>query len=532
MIRGILLFIYLNIVFCSNIFSQEKIVAINIATSNSNLLVGSISNLLISILPTTAYNPNVIVSVSDTSLASIIKISNSLYSLVALKEGIVTVNAIASDGSSVSSNVQINIDKLPVDSIWLNVSKSEIEVNQSLSLSASIIPSNATYKDILWTTSDSNVLSISKNGVITGKNLGTSLIRVQSTDNLFASDSFLFTVTKKSLDFFELETDYDSGSDRFMYLMSDKTIPRNRYVNLYNALVIAQKALSNYEFETQSNVNYSDSLLKQAMSQTYYYVDVAEKNILFSANDSISQNITITSTTTWHVNSNQVWLNLNKTTGTGNDLITIVPDKNISNSRRFAELTVIANGIVDTIYVTQEPQYIISVSDYQFHFTSDSVASKSVLIFTNSVWTANSDASWIHLSAQSGVGNDTIVITIDANLGLARTGTITFISEAEVIVKDAYLQTIIVNQDSSNSLFTSLNDTDSLSIYPNPTTHSFSINSKENYVIQLFSSNAKKVLEKNVIGDEIISLDGILTGIYLLKIISKDSVVSKELIVK
>jgi len=528
--KGIII-LFLNILFCVNLFSQEKVTAINITTSSNNLYVGYSINFLINVLPINATNSNVIISLSDSSIASIIKVSNFEYDLEALNEGIEIVTVTSTDGSGVNSTFQINIDKKPVNSILLTMINSQIEVDQSILLSAAVVPFDATYKDLVWLSSDSNVLSVTNNGIITGKNIGSSLIKVYSKDNHNASDSMLFTVVKSSLYLSKLETSYNNGSDRFYQLYNDLSIPKCVKANLYKALVLAQKALNNYEFEPESSFRYADSLINKAISQTYNFVDVSESQLNFSGNDSLPQKITITSTTSWNVNSNQNWVNLNKKNGAGNDFISILPDINNTNSTRTALLTVFANGIIDTIIITQEPKYILSVSKTQFHFTTDSIVSKSLIIETDSSWTANSDVSWIHLSAQSGFGNDTIIISVDSNLGIERIGVITVISDAKTILKDLYMQTITVTQDDSKTL-SMLQSESNIQISPNPVLHSFSINSQANNRVQLFSSNAQKVLDKYVIGNEIISLDGISSGVYFLKVISNFSVVSKILIVE
>jgi len=69
-------------------------------------------------------------------------------------------------------------------------------------------------------------------------------------------------------------------------------------------------------------------------------------------------------------------------------------------------------------------------------------------------------------------------------------------------------------------------------LYPNPTSKSFSIDLDKPAQISLYSLNRILLKKQNITGKECISLDGIQKGMYLVKIQTKDGIITKSLIVE
>ena len=74
-----------------------------------------------------------------------------------------------------NSNV-ISGDFVPVLSLTLDIHERTININGSFTLTATILPENATYNTATWTSSDSNVASVDGNGKVTGKSTGNCTI--------------------------------------------------------------------------------------------------------------------------------------------------------------------------------------------------------------------------------------------------------------------------------------------------------------------------------------------------------------------
>lgn len=71
---------------------------------------------------------------------------------------------------------------IPVQSVSLDQSSLSLAVNQSFTLTPRILPTNATNQNVTWTTSDTNIATVSATGMVTGRSLGTTTITVRTVD--------------------------------------------------------------------------------------------------------------------------------------------------------------------------------------------------------------------------------------------------------------------------------------------------------------------------------------------------------------
>ena len=142
------------------------------------------------------------------------------------------------------------LKEVPVEDIVLSESAVELKEEETINISCSVYPNNATDKTISWSSSDSSVATVHSYGMITAVGKGTCTITVRSGEQV---DTITVTV-KTNIDFEKLYDDYCSstwatlGSDK-SYLSVD-TNPYNyddgdyRYFSVVNdAIVKIHKAL-------------------------------------------------------------------------------------------------------------------------------------------------------------------------------------------------------------------------------------------------------------------------------------------------
>ena len=122
-------------------------------------------------------------SVTNTSVATI---SNTGY-LTAVNEGKtqVVVEGIGANGSRVISTKDIEIKPISVTGVSLNFSTKEVAVNKSFNLVPTVYPSNATHKEVTFSSDDPSIASINNNGKVTAKQEGSTTIRVVTKDGGF-----------------------------------------------------------------------------------------------------------------------------------------------------------------------------------------------------------------------------------------------------------------------------------------------------------------------------------------------------------
>ena len=126
-----------------------------------------------------------------------------------LKEGEVTITVTSSNGKTAKCTVIVTNETVNVDSITLNPSSLTMFVGDTNQIAAIIKPDNATERDIVWSSSDSSVVSVDENGVIKGLKAGTATITVKTIDGKVVATS---TITVKEVPVESITFDSDDIS--------------------------------------------------------------------------------------------------------------------------------------------------------------------------------------------------------------------------------------------------------------------------------------------------------------------------------
>ncbi len=192
------------------LFGQEiiHVSSVSLDTSSLRLSVGDTYAFETAVLPENATNKELIWSSSDDSVVSV---DNG--TITALKEGKATITVKSKDGYK-SSSAEIKVVKkpstVPVSSVSLNETSLDLLTGDRVTLTATVLPSNATDKTISWSSSDESVATV-KNGKVTALSAGQATITATTNDGGLTA-SCIVNVTQKiipvngvSLNYSELE---------------------------------------------------------------------------------------------------------------------------------------------------------------------------------------------------------------------------------------------------------------------------------------------------------------------------------------
>lgn len=102
--------------------------------------------------------------------------------------GIIAVNYGGRGGNAVLDTATVDV-RAYVESVTLNKESTELYVDDTEFLTATVLPANAFNKSITWTTSDASVATVNEYGMVTAIGRGTATITATTTDgtNLSAS---------------------------------------------------------------------------------------------------------------------------------------------------------------------------------------------------------------------------------------------------------------------------------------------------------------------------------------------------------
>ena len=163
---------------------------LDIDKSSANVKIGGTIQLIASTLPERTSDNRVTYSSTDNNTA----IVNEEGTVYGLKPGICVIKAKSVDGGYTAECV-VTVEQ-PVGTVELNEHNISLNVGEVKQLSAMVLPTNADNKSLVWSSSNSEVVTVDENGVITAKSEGYALVEAEYTDSI----SFLrVRVTKAGL---------------------------------------------------------------------------------------------------------------------------------------------------------------------------------------------------------------------------------------------------------------------------------------------------------------------------------------------
>ena len=113
-----------------------------------------------------------------------------------LDNGTAIITVASADGTK-TATCEVTVI-VPVTGVSLDRTSAEIIKGDSMTLTAIVTPSNATNKNVIWSSSDPLVATVSQSGVVTTLELGTTIISVNSFDGN-KSATCVVTVVKRSV---------------------------------------------------------------------------------------------------------------------------------------------------------------------------------------------------------------------------------------------------------------------------------------------------------------------------------------------
>ncbi len=159
---------------------------VDIVANSTSVEKGQLLTLSTVINPVDATNQSVVWSSSDDAIATV----DSSGIVKGIAEGKATITVKTVDGGFTASS-DINVKVTPISAVKVNLTpkSGSIEVGASLGLSATVKPSNATNKNITWSSSNPSIASVSAIGLVTALKIGETTITATSVDGGFSSKS-------------------------------------------------------------------------------------------------------------------------------------------------------------------------------------------------------------------------------------------------------------------------------------------------------------------------------------------------------
>ena len=158
----------------------QHVDALSLNKSSLSLKVGEKEKLQATITPSNADNKNVVWTSSDGEIATV----DSDGNVTAVKAGMVTITATAVDNPKIKATCTVIVIQ-PVTGIKLSEKYFKMKnIGESIQLTATVLPEDASNKKVNWRSSDSSVCIVS-NGNVVSVGYGTSVVIVTTEDGDF-----------------------------------------------------------------------------------------------------------------------------------------------------------------------------------------------------------------------------------------------------------------------------------------------------------------------------------------------------------
>ena len=148
-------------------------------SGNNSISIGGTSQLEVAYTPAETNVKNVTFSSSNANVATV---SNTGL-VTGIAQGNVTITATAEAATgTITATSSITVTSISVTSVSLDTNSATVKTGKTVTLVATVYPSNATNKNVSWSSSATSIATVSNSGVVTGVSAGSATITVTTAD--------------------------------------------------------------------------------------------------------------------------------------------------------------------------------------------------------------------------------------------------------------------------------------------------------------------------------------------------------------
>ena len=168
---------------CSVTVQAKEIAVTGVSLDKTSLSMteGEAYTLTATVSPANATNKSVTWTSSSNSVVTV----SSTGVVTAKAAGTATITVTTVDGAKTATcAVTVKAAPVAVTGVSLNKSYLSMSVGDTETLTATVLPSNATDKSVTWSSNNTSVATVSSTGVVTANEIGVATITVTTTDRL------------------------------------------------------------------------------------------------------------------------------------------------------------------------------------------------------------------------------------------------------------------------------------------------------------------------------------------------------------
>ena len=174
-----------------------KVTNLELTPTQKQLKIGEMATLTATILPKDATNKKITWSTENKQIATVTQEGV----VTAIGEGTTNIKATTADGA-ITKSCKIIVTKkaentaIKVKSIKLSQNSKTIKIGEKFKLTATILPENATNKEIVWSSTDAKIATVDNNGNVTGISEGKVTITATNKANNISESCVVAVVSQ------------------------------------------------------------------------------------------------------------------------------------------------------------------------------------------------------------------------------------------------------------------------------------------------------------------------------------------------
>ncbi len=163
--------------YTNSVENITRVTGVSLDRSSVSLKAGEIIKLTETVSPQDADDKNVVWVSSDNGIATV----DNLGNVTGVAVGTAEVSAVTSDGGYRAA-CTVTVLPTAVSGVTLSETSKTMIVGHTATLSATVLPANATNKNVTWSSSDEDVAQVSGDGVLTAVAPGRATVTVTTAD--------------------------------------------------------------------------------------------------------------------------------------------------------------------------------------------------------------------------------------------------------------------------------------------------------------------------------------------------------------
>jgi uncharacterized protein YjdB len=207
------------------------VTGVSVSPTSATVAVNNSTQLTATVTPANATNKNVSWSSSNSSVASV----NAGGLVTGVAAGTATITVTTQDGNKTASS-SISVTVIATTGVTVSPTSASIFAGQTQQLTATVSPSNASNKNVTWTSGNTSIATVSSTGLVTAVAPGTAAITVKTVSGNFTATATItvnnqqpYTGTPVALPGVVEAENYDLGGQNVAYNDVDATNNGGQY---------------------------------------------------------------------------------------------------------------------------------------------------------------------------------------------------------------------------------------------------------------------------------------------------------------